>query len=295
MLLAALLLLAQQPPAARPAFEAASVKPAPTGARLAPLHGGPGTSSPGELTGAATFKTLLMRAYAMKDYQISGPAWIETDRYQIDAKIPAGAGKDDVARMLQTLLADRFALIVRRETRRLPIYTLAVAKTGPKLKPEPAETTANSSEEPRPAAPRLIPGPDGLPDLAPDTQLPRSFEIVIGGSDGLLYKLWGRRETMQQLADRLSSHLARAVVDKTRLTGQYDFTLVWSAEAAGGAVPRTNPPPDEIDMHSTPVNTAGAPDLIAAVRSQLGLELTATRGPLQILIVAKAEKVPTRN
>src|SRR5579863_9583054 len=117
---------------AQTGFEAASVKR--TADRWSPLRGGPGTSSPGQLSGVATLKVLVMRAYGLKDYQVSGPAWMDSERYEIAAKIPAGATRSQVSLMLQGLLADRFGLAIHRETRELPIFALLVGKNGPKLR-----------------------------------------------------------------------------------------------------------------------------------------------------------------
>jgi uncharacterized protein (TIGR03435 family) len=273
-------------------FEAASVKPL-RDARVRPLRGGPGTNAPGELTGASTLRALILRAYELKDYQVSGPGWMDSERYEIAAKIPAGAGKADVARMMQALLKERFRLEVLRETRELPVYSLALAKGGPKLRESRAAAAENAAE--RPAAPRMTRGADGLPDLAPGTDVPRSYEIVLAGSDGLVYKHWARRETMADLADRLSAVLNRAVIDRTSLAGQYDFTLAWSVESAGGVIPRTGPPPDAIESHPTPVLTDPGLSLFNAVKEQLGLLLQPGKGPVEMLIVTRADKVPTGN
>jgi len=274
-------------------FEAASVKPV-GNARVRPLHGGPGTNSPGELNGAATLKALLMRVYDLKDYQMVGPGWIDSERYEIAAKIPAGAAKADVARMLQALLAERFHLEVRRETRELPMYLLTVAKGGPKFRESKAAAEETPAE--RPAAPRMTRGADGLPDLAPGSDVPRSYEIVLAGSDGIVYKRWARRESMGDLADRLSAVLNRAVIDRTGLTGPYDFTLVWGLESAAGVIPRTGPPPDAIESQPTSaVLTDPGLSLFNAVKEQLGLTLQPGKGPVEMLTVTRADKVPTGN
>src|SRR6202041_1404871 len=99
---------------------------------------------------------------------------------------------------------------------------------------------------PPPAGPTIRPGPDGFPSMAPGEIIRRSYESVIGGADGVMYKLWARRETMTQLADRLSNQLNRTVLDKTELKGPWDFTLAWTVESVGGNIPITDPPPDEI-------------------------------------------------
>ena len=276
-----LLLLAavvQQPPVA---FEAASVKPA---QRMTPGL----RISGSQVAGIANMKTLLRWAYGLHPYQISGPAWIESERYEIAAKLPQGATKEQVPAMLQALLAERFGLVAHRESRELPVYSLVVAKGGAKLKESAA------GEDGR-GAPRLVRGANGYPELAPGTDVPRSYQVVLGGSDGLLYKLWARRETTQQLADRLSSQLNRAVVDRTGLAGGYDFALSWTMDAAGGTVPRTDPPPDEIEMYNSSVLTDPGLSLFNAVQSQLGLKLESGKGPVQILVVDQLQKTPTGN
>ena len=159
ILLAASAALARQ----APSFEAASVKAA-DGRAGQSLRGGPGTNSPGQMSGSATLKTLLMRAYGMKSYQISGPAWMESERYEIAAKIPAGTTKEEAALMLRSLLADRFGLAAHRETKELPIFALVAGKSGPKLKPSAA---AGQSGTAGAGAPKLVRGADGLPDIAP--------------------------------------------------------------------------------------------------------------------------------
>ena len=85
------------------------------------------------------------------------------------------------------------------------------------------------------------------------------------------------------------------MVDETGLGGEYDFALSWTMDSAGGMVPRTDPPPDEIEVHSTPILSAPGVSLFTAVQEQLGLKLEAKKGPLEMLIVDKVEKTPTGN
>jgi uncharacterized protein (TIGR03435 family) len=260
------------------AFEAASLKPANQGRDgLGPLRGGPGTSSPGQLAGEASLKTLLMRAYELKDYQVHGQAWMDSERYEIAAKIPEGATRREVALMLQRLLTERFRLTVHRENRELAMYALEVAKGGVKLKAcEPAGAAADGPEATI-FSPKLTKGSDGFPEIAAGQQLPRSYEMVLGGSDGIMYKLWARRETMEQLADRLSAQVNRPVVDRTGLKEIYDFALTWTVENGGAGVPRTGPPPDMIEMHSSPILSDPGLSIFAALPAQLGLKLEARR------------------
>jgi uncharacterized protein (TIGR03435 family) len=110
-----------------------------------------------------------------------------------------------------------------------------------------------------------------------------------------MYKLWARRETMQQLADRLSSQLNRAVLDRTELKETYDFALAWTMESAGGVMPRTDPPPDEIDFHNTPIRSDAGLSIFRAVQAQLGLKLEPGKGPIEVLIIDRVDKAPTAN
>jgi uncharacterized protein (TIGR03435 family) len=279
-----------------PTFEAASVK-AVDGSRggLGALSGGPGTNSPGQLAGVATVKLLLMRAYDLKDYQIVGPAWIGSYRFQIQAKIPGGAEKAQVGPMLQSLLAERFGLVAHHETRQLAAYELTVAKTGPKLMSSKAVSGLTKEAAGPSTNPRFVKGAEGFPELAPGADVSRTYFVVFSGSDGLLYKMWGRHETMQQLADRITPQLDRPVVDVTKLQGEYDFTLAWAVESLGGVVPRNGSPPDEIDSANTPVLSAFSPSIFDALERQLGLRLQQKKRPVAVLVVDRVNAKPTED
>ncbi len=119
-----------------PQFEVVSIKPSDPSAaypgRFAPV---PVDTAPGRLTARnATLKDLIMAAYALEDYQVSGgPGWIISARFEVEAKPSASANSDQLLLMLRTLLADRFQLAVHHETRDVAIYALVVAKNGPKF------------------------------------------------------------------------------------------------------------------------------------------------------------------
>ena len=120
-------------------FEVASIKPSPLPARgvirIGP-QGGPGSGDPGRVTYTfSTIRDLMVDAYSVKRYQISGgPKWLDSERFDIVAKVPVGATKEQVKVMLQNLLAERFKLTLHRETKELPVYALVVGAKGPKLK-----------------------------------------------------------------------------------------------------------------------------------------------------------------
>src|ERR1039458_5970133 len=85
--------------------------------------------------GGGSLKRLILTAYKLKPYQVSGPDWMDSVRFDILSKIPEGGTKDQVPEMLQALLAERFKLTAHRETKEQPVYGLVVGKDGPKLKP----------------------------------------------------------------------------------------------------------------------------------------------------------------
>jgi uncharacterized protein (TIGR03435 family) len=140
-----------QTPAAAPAFEVASVKPAPPptpGSIKVQMGGDPGMVDYKNVS----LKTLIARAYRMKEYQISGPDWLETARFDILAKVPPNAPKGQVPPMLQNLLAERFKLTVHREQKVMPAYAMVVGKNGLKVKPLEGEPEGTQRSTARRAA-----------------------------------------------------------------------------------------------------------------------------------------------
>jgi uncharacterized protein (TIGR03435 family) len=281
------------------AFEVASVKPAEppaAGRRFTPLDGGPGTKSPTRLTGTASMKSLLMRAYGVKNYQISGPAWMETELYDIAAKIPPGATKEQVAVMVQNLLTERFHLAVHRETKELPMYALLVGKNGPKLKESDAAAAAEDEKAAAEGAlprPRVTMGADGFPQIPADAKMPGSFALTLAGGEFTRTKLFARHQTMEELADLIGGYVNRPVKNLTELQGQYDFTLAFESEPLPLAVAArpTGASPDA----APPAPAEPGPTIFAAIQEQLGLRLEQRRGPVEMLIVDRLEKVPTEN
>jgi uncharacterized protein (TIGR03435 family) len=204
---------------------------------------------------AYTLKLLIAAAYDLNPRTISGgPGWIESDHYDILAVTPGEVrpSHDEQMSMLRNLLADRFKLTFHREQKVFSIYELTVAKSGPKLKPSTA-------------------APDDPPALI-STVYPQRIVMP------------ARNATMSDLARLMQrAILDRPVVDKTGLSGRYDFDLEWAPDETqfGGEVPVA--PAD-----------APSPPLFSAIQQQLGLRLEATRGPVAALVVDKAER-PSAN
>jgi uncharacterized protein (TIGR03435 family) len=278
-----------------PQFEVASVKPSTPSSdgRIRIMNrGGPGTSDPGQVTYTSiTLKNLLTIAYGVKNYQVSGPGWLDTERYDITAKMAPETTKEQFALMLQNLIAERFKLTLHRETKDLPLYELAVAKGGPKLKPWIADP--NAPAPPEPGGPPGPPptGKDGKPIVPPGA-------TMIMFSNGRM-QMMTKKQSLPRLADMLANQLGRPVIDKTGLMGDYDYTLEFSPEGLSSGpfgAPLPPPPPPGA---GAPAGPAGgdqeAPSLLTAVQEQLGLRLDSKKGPLDLLVIDRADKTPVEN
>jgi uncharacterized protein (TIGR03435 family) len=110
-----------------------------------------------------TLKNLLMNAYDVKNYQITGPSWLDTERFDINATMPPDTTKEQFRVMLQNLLAERFKLTIHWETKELPVYSLVVNKGGPKLNESEPSAPVDPDAPPQP----LPPGPS-QPKIGPD-------------------------------------------------------------------------------------------------------------------------------
>jgi uncharacterized protein (TIGR03435 family) len=197
---------------------------------------------------------LIEEAYAIRDFQVSGgPDWVNRDQFNITTKAEGDASKAQVRGMLQRLLAERFKLVLRKESKEVNVYTLTVAKTGPKLK----EVKLDEDNATR------------------------------GMRFGGIGRIAGVMASMPQLAVMLSdiklngsAILDRPVLDRTGLTGVYDFTLEWSGE-------------EQSADRTTSTNPAG-PSIFTAVQEQLGLKLESTQAPVEFFVIEQASK-PTEN
>jgi uncharacterized protein (TIGR03435 family) len=228
-----------------------------------------------------SLKDCIRVAYKVKEFQIEGPDWLGSARFDITAKFPEGATKDQIPDMLQALLADRFKLALHRDTKDHAIYALVVGKGGPKLKP--AEVTA----------PELPPnGPLPPPGRGP---IPRGAMMMTMDGSGMHLK--ASSATLAGVAEAISRFTERPVVDETEIKGQYDFDLVFSPETtrgmrtlAGGSMPP--PPPPGSEHADAPAEPAGS--IFDAVQ-RYGLRLEARKAPIEILTVDHIDKIPTEN
>jgi uncharacterized protein (TIGR03435 family) len=257
-----------------------------------------------------TLRMLLRMAYDVQDSQIiGGPSWINSEHFDIQAKADSAVDAElrklsaDQAllvkhRMLQALLADRFNLKLRHETRQLPVYALVVAKNGPKV-----HEVQHAGTGPRPASHAF-----------------GSRGFVRFQSGGQEQQITSQDTPMSFLAQLLSQRLGRTVLDKTGLTGSYNFTLKWTPDATegqmfGGAGPGGGPgfggtagpgsgtaPPGSAaqgalaetpsasgSSGSSGPSDSSAPSIFTALQQQLGLRLKSEKGPVEVLVIDHVE------
>jgi uncharacterized protein (TIGR03435 family) len=265
----------QQTPAGKPAFEVASIKPSepmPMGQMRIRM-----TADAGMLRYTnVSLKDCIRVAYRVKDFQVQGPDWIASARFDIVAKIPDGVSQDQIPEMLQSLLAERFKLAFHRETKQHAIYAMVAAKDGPKLKP--AETPAGN------------PAPSG--GTPPPTGMPRGPMMIQVDQEGAHLKT--PSATLANLAEAISRFSERPVVDMTGIQGQYDFDLVFSPETLRGGPAGMRPPmppPGGNDASSSPEPAASIYDSVR----RYGLKLEPRKAPMEILVIDHIEKTPTEN
>jgi len=237
-------------------FEVASVKPGDPDVR--PRGGGP-VSGGGLRIVCMPLKWIIMFAYDMNEFQVSGgPAWIESQGFDIVAKAPGAAASETrlptaeehrQARLrLQALLAERFQLVVRRETKDTQVYALLIAKNGFKMKASAGESRGLRQSE-----------------------------------SGEMTGIATRMEILTKVLSRVIGH---PVLDKTGLTGSYDFTLKFAPELTGGGLEKPGSGVGTLDM--------AAPSIFTALQEQLGLKLESQKAPAEFIVIERVAR-PTPN
>jgi len=267
---------------ARPQFEVASVKPAAVDEKgiggipmmRATMRNGlsPGMipmTDPGRIRLENwVLLDLIAAAYSVRATQVSGPAWLSDQGFDIEAKVPDGAPKEALNAMLQALLEERFGLKVHRDTQTSQGFALVVGKNGPKLKPaEPPPAPAQELTEEEQRAKSKQQAQAMLEAMRKRIQENRENGTPLGG---LNHVSWPSITT-EELASRLVRFPEAPVVDKTGLTGKYSVTIeTWkNADVPGGTV-------------------------FDAVE-KLGLKLEARKVTVETVVVDQVSKTPTAN
>jgi len=263
-----------------------------------------------------TLRELIVTAYKLKDYQVSGPDWMATLHFDIVATLPEGSTSKDAPQMLQALLQDRFKLKVHRETADHPVLALVVAKGGPKLKESPTAPAPIDPDAPLKPGEMKVDGPDG--PIRVTVNMKDGSSTVNMGAKGVVTQrmntqtqtlhLESTMTTMEGFADMLTNVMkmggsgSRAVVDQTGLKGNYQIALdiplaeLMAIARSQMAAAGVNPGP----MAKTGSPTAEASDpgggtTIYKSVEELGLKLEPRKAPMEQLVVDSVEKTPTEN
>ncbi len=248
-------------------------------------------------------RPLIRQAYGpLQDFQLVGaPDWIDTERFDIEARLEGPPSPQMMQAMLRRMLAERFQLSTHTESRDLPVYDLVLARDdgrlGPGLEPSAPDCVAMITTQGRgrggPAAGRGAPppplegrgrgrGPGGPGPLAFDGPPP------CGSRGGGFGRFRAGGATMAQLAESLAGTARRVVVDRTGLAGYYDVILTYTPDPA--QLPLAPPPPG-IEL---PAIDPNGPSLFTAVQEQLGLKLVPATAPVDVVVIDRIEK-PTEN
>jgi uncharacterized protein (TIGR03435 family) len=249
-------MFSQAPAATRPQFDVASIKVHPPPLTRITIQTPPGRF----VAEGFNLKMLVGQAYGVPDVRVlGGPTWVESERYDVEAKAEGTIPQVQLPLMLQSLLEDRFQLKAHKETRELPVYELVVARGGPKMKLSEDQTPPKPSQPPgdRGAGPRsLAPGAGPAPGPGAGARGGPGGAGGFGGGPPPRGAFLGGRGSLQasatpmsSLVNFLSKQLGRPVADKTGLTGLFDIRLDWtpgSEQAPGpfGPIPDAPPPAD---------------------------------------------------
>ena len=252
-----------------PTFEVTSIRP---------QTGEPGfiPSSPNQFVNAsATLKSLITWAWDIRDFQVDGgPDWVDSERFDVSARSPRPVSEATMRLMVRRLLAERFQLRSRVESRQMQRYVLRTARAdgspGPGLKSAPINCAQVLAER------------FGAP--APDGSVEPECAWRVGISPPVA-RMFADGAPIPQFAALLERFLRRKVVDATGLKGAYDIRLEFSSDQ----LPMAGPPAD-----APAAQPRDGLSLVTALQDQLGLRLQSERGPVDVLVIESAQR-PTPN
>ena len=207
-----------------------------------------------------SLRGLIVRAYGIQDYQVEGPVWLSSERFDVSATFPDGLPKDRDAvfrAMMQNMLAERFKLAAHREQKTRPVYALILGKNGIKFKEAPDSDCGSHGRT--------------------------SSDIHFTGT---CISMDAFAEFLARRAQRRDLPVDLPVLDMTGLKGFYNLTLDWIPESRPSGEGKGNVPVGESSSGVT---------LMVALEEQLGLKLETRNAPIEILIVDHAERAPSEN
>jgi uncharacterized protein (TIGR03435 family) len=277
-------------------FESASVKPNRSGEMRVMMRNLPGGAY--EATNV-TARAMIQQAMAIAEFQLIGaPVWLDTERYDVLAKSPAGSQPSEFVQRYRNLVEERFKLKTHRETREMPVYALVLSRTDGKLGAQMLPSKSDCSPEgmaamraqmgagaPAVAAgagrgpiPMMMPAIAPLGEARPCTNMRTGGQIMAGGS------------TLAEIARLLQQNTGRIVLDRTGLTGRYDFDLKFTPDPGiQGRGPGGGLPPEPGPQNVRPIDP-DALTVFTALQEQLGLKLESTRGPVDVVVIDSVER-----
>jgi uncharacterized protein (TIGR03435 family) len=212
------------------------------------------------------------------------PKWATTDRYDIEARASGNPTKDQFRLMMQALLADRFKLAIHFETKQLPIFALVLnkpGKFGPQFRQHPVDAPCSNAPPPPNTTPGQVPTvAGGFPEPC------GAFQVWRADTPGHLHA-GGRNMPMAMIATSFGfsplTGVDRPILDKTELTGGFDFIMEFAPQING-------PLPPGVDFQADPTG----PTFLEALKEQLGLKLDSQTGPVDLIVVDHVEQ-PSEN
>ena len=278
-------LFAQTAPT-RPEFEVASIKPsiaAPAGGQV---HVGVQIDGAQVHCTYLSLKDYLRIAYQVKDFQVTGPDWMASERFDIHAKLPTG-GRGQFRDMLQTLLESRFQIKMHRASKEFPVYAVVVGKGGLKLKESPLDPEPEGAEGGRGAVNVTATGGRGGTTI----NYGRGAYFTLADN-----KIESRKLSMEALADSIGRFVERPVVDMTELKGTYDLNLEFTPEEYRVLLIRmalsagVNLPAEAMKL----LEGASDESLFKGLQ-QMGLKLESRKAPLEVIVIDSVIKTSIEN
>jgi uncharacterized protein (TIGR03435 family) len=262
-------------------FEVATVKPFNPDTydpALGVLSGGPGTADPELLRASLSLRDLMMVAYKMHSDQIIGPSWMQDTKFEIRARVPHGATFEQVRVMLQNLIVERFHAALHHEMKDFTAYEMTVAKGGPKM-----TETAYPNATPAANTPKFTLDKNDFPVLPKDAAVQARVDWIKKDAIHSTFRAFTPARLAEEVGGalpdllpfemRLPVALPARVIDKTGLTGTYDFTLEYQSASTD----------------------ATGPSIFSALEKQLGLHLEKIKLPLDVIVIDHIEKTPEEN
>lgn len=254
-------------------FEVATIKPTPPdngGPIRVSMSGGPGTDDPARAVFTnLTLANLVTLGLGIDFNRLSAPDWARSAMFQIEAKVPEGATREQFIVMVKNLLIERFHLAYHAEKKEAATYDLVVAKNGPKFKEAAAEEAQPESPPP--------PRPPGSPQVDQE-----GYPVLPGGKGARTVNGHARihqAQSLDQLARMVSGQVSAPVTNATGLTGRYEIALQWVQQS----------------LKTNAADNDPGPSIFDALQEQLGLRLQPKKSMIDMTVIDHLDRTPTEN